>query len=296
MGINKLIPFLKEKGLLKPFDTTWPENCKVAVDVPIFAHKFIYAERTYEGLERKLIEFAHSLKATCEPIFVFDGDRLQLKDLERERRSAARARTRFLQSARQSAQLECMQNELDIDIVCTLGDENVDTTDVVFGGIMIPTKEDYVRLREKLNELHFHTQQAKFEAEALCAHLVNTDVAWCCLTEDTDAVAFGSKRTIFKFLSAEPLMADLTTILEGLEFTMLQFVDLCCMFGCDFCENVHLIGPKIAYALMKKHGAWPDIYTHCILTWKEKTKLSSEVFNTLYPKARECFLTSCFEK
>ena len=86
MGISKLIPFLKEKNLLKPFEG-WPDNSKVAIDVPIFAHKFIYAEKTFEGLERKLIEFEFldDNEKSLMPFKCFDAEGLLVKILTKQR-------------------------------------------------------------------------------------------------------------------------------------------------------------------------------------------------------------------
>lgn len=42
--------------------------------------------------------------------------------------------------------------------------------------------------------------------------------------------------------------------LAGLELTMDQFVDLCILLGCDYCESIKGIGPMTALKLIKQHG------------------------------------------
>jgi 5'-3' exonuclease len=40
-------------------------------------------------------------------------------------------------------------------------------------------------------------------------------------------------------------------ILEGLEMTQDQFVDLCILLGCDYCDKIKGIGPKNALKLIQ---------------------------------------------
>lgn len=298
MGILKLLPFLKEHNLLKKFDRAWPIGCKASIDVPIFAYKFIYTERTYEALEQRFICFGLDLRAQgCEPIFVFDGEKLKLKDAERLRRNAARKRSQELCAIKRSEAIEAMQSTMSIDIVSQVKNENgtLLIEDQHFEGLMVPTASDYEKLFNCLQLRGFEVARAKYEAEALCAYLVISEKAWCAITEDTDAIAFGCPRTIFKFSTEEPLVADLQEILSGLKFTRAQFIDLCCLFGTDFCENVYKIGPKNAHALMLKHGSWPFIYAAMQASWQPLTKQSAEEFQKTYSEASQCFETTCYE-
>ena len=46
---------------------------------------------------------------------------------------------------------------------------------------------------------------------------------------------------------------NLEKILERLEYTREQFVDLCILFGCDYCSTIKGIGPKIAHKEINKY-------------------------------------------
>ena len=48
-------------------------------------------------------------------------------------------------------------------------------------------------------------------------------------------------------------------LIEGLGLTSDQFVDLCIMCGCDYCDKIPGIGPKTALKLIKKHGCLEEI-------------------------------------
>jgi len=42
-------------------------------------------------------------------------------------------------------------------------------------------------------------------------------------------------------------------VLAGLEMTADEFIDLCILLGCDYCDSIRGIGPKKAVALIEEH-------------------------------------------
>ena len=73
-----------------------------------------------------------------------------------------------------------------------------------------------------------------------------------------DALTFGSVRLIRKLTYAEarkepPLEFELSKVLNELNITMDQFIDLCILCGCDYIPSIRGIGPKTAYKLIKQH-------------------------------------------
>ena len=288
MGIKGLLPFLKDRGCIQDF-VSWPDDCKIAIDVPIFAHKFIYAERSYEALVKKFIAFGHELRIKkCEPIFVFDGEKLAAKAKERQRRGVLREKQLDRNAIKQSKIIEELFAS-GIEIVAPEG------SPPEFKGLMVPTRKEYDDLKEELINAGFVTETAQYEAEARCAHLVANGLAWASLTEDTDSVAFGSPRTIFRFFG-EPIIVELDDVLAKLEMTYDQFIELCCLFGNDFCEHIFKIGPETSYALMKKHKSWATIYEKERFGWFARTRDSGEVFQESIEEAKEVFASCAFEQ
>lgn len=47
----------------------------------------------------------------------------------------------------------------------------------------------------------------------------------------------------------------LSKVLSELQFSQRQFIDLCIMLGCDYCESIKGIGPKRAIDLMRQYGS-----------------------------------------
>jgi 5'-3' exonuclease len=66
---------------------------------------------------------------------------------------------------------------------------------------------------------------------------------------------------------------------------MNQFIDICILMGCDYCEKIKYMGPVYAVAYIKKHENLENIIK---FIENNKTKfIIPEAFN--YQKARELF-------
>jgi flap endonuclease-1 len=302
MGISGLLPFLKEHvpHVLKPFHGFPTERVRVAIDVPIFAHKFIYTDRVYERLEAHFLRFANELSQTCVPVFVFDGSPLRLKDAEREKRNIARDKQfeRFKMKQSQAMEIVPGITIVEASLVPSLGPtvDPVEAPELEFKGFLFPTKQDYRNLKLAL-ETHGHEVfTSKHEAEALCCHLASTNNVWAVVTEDTDALAFGASRVIFRFLSREPIVVEETELLEALHMTRDEFLDLCILMGTDYCTNIKKIGPATALSLVRRFKSWPIIYEKARFGWTVETRNSAEAFHERYPEVRKCFDTCAYEK
>ncbi|KAM4706251.1 flap endonuclease 1-like [Rhinophrynus dorsalis] len=110
--------------------------------------------------------------------------------------------------------------------------------------------------RAPKNDLLFPS--APGEAEATCAALVTSGLAWGTVTEDMDALPFGSTRLI-RNLKAERKgnveEYNLPKILHRLNMDHTQFMDLCILLGCDYCGKIRGLGSKKALKLLHKHGS-----------------------------------------
>lgn len=82
-----------------------------------------------------------------------------------------------------------------------------------------------------------------------------------------DALTFASPILIRKMTFANASKAEVQQInydkaIEGLELTHDQFVDMCILLGCDYCDTIKGIGPKTALKLIKEHGCIENILKH----------------------------------
>lgn len=77
-------------------------------------------------------------------------------------------------------------------------------------------------------------------------------------TEDMDALTFGSsillRHMTFSEARKMPIQEfHLSKVLEGLELNHEEFIDLCILLGCDYCDSIRGVGPKRAMDLIKQH-------------------------------------------
>jgi flap endonuclease-1 len=70
-----------------------------------------------------------------------------------------------------------------------------------------------------------------------------------------DCLTFGAKIMLKNFNSkGEPItQIFLEDLLKELELNLDEFIDLCIMCGCDYCDSIDGVGPMTAYKLIKEH-------------------------------------------
>ncbi|KAK6490580.1 putative flap endonuclease 1-like protein [Huso huso] len=129
--------------------------------------------------------------------------------------------------------------------------------------------------------------QAPSEAEALCAELVKCGEVDGVASEDMDVLPFGSSLLIRQIGTKEHrgvVEYSLPKVLKTLGLTHEQFVDLCILLGCDYCEKIGGLGPKRALALIQQHKTIEDV----LLNINRTTHPVPE--NWKYLDARKLFL------
>lgn len=85
--------------------------------------------------------------------------------------------------------------------------------------------------------------------------MVKSGKVYATATEDMDALTFGTNILLRHLTFSEARKMPVQEfyydkILAGLNFTHEQFVDLCILLGCDYCESIRGIGPKRAIELV----------------------------------------------
>ena len=109
---------------------------------------------------------------------------------------------------------------------------------------------------------------APYEADAQMARLAHTGVVDLVITEDSDILAYGCPRALFKisFDSYDgqeiQLMRDLG-LCKDLSFTNWthdMFVFMCILSGCDYSKGVSGIGIKLAHKLVRVHRSPSKIF------------------------------------
>lgn len=280
LGLSKLIadiaPFaIKESEIKNYFGR------KVAIDASMCLYQFLIAVRA-EGAQLTSVDgeptshlmgmfyrTIRMLENGIKPVYVFDGKPPDLKSGELAKRAERREEAqKALQAATEAG------NEADIN---------------KFNRRLVRvTREHSNEAKELLKLMGVPYVEAPCEAEAQCAALVKAGKVFATATEDMDALTFGSTTLLRHLTFSEARKMPVKEfsyekILKGFELTSKEFIDLCILLGCDYCEGIRGIGPKRAVELINTHR---DIET--IIENIDKSKYGVPE-NWNYQVARELF-------
>uniref|UniRef100_G3PT40 Zgc:110269 n=1 Tax=Gasterosteus aculeatus TaxID=69293 RepID=G3PT40_GASAC len=129
--------------------------------------------------------------------------------------------------------------------------------------------------------------QAPGDAEALCAWLVKQGTADAVASEDMDTLPFGGNiliRQLNAKKDSEVVEYSLNKLLEKLQISHEEFVDLCILLGCDYCDKIAGLGPRRALTLIQKHRTIENVVLHV----NRKTHPVPQFWG--YKEARKIFL------
>jgi len=190
-----------------------------------------------QGLFNRTIRF---LTEGIKPAFVFDGKPPQIKSHEllkrREKREKAEAALKVATEEGNVAELDKQSKRL-----VRAGQKENDDCKKLLELMGVPVVE------------------APCEAEAQAAALAASGKVYATGTEDMDALTFQTPILLRKMTFANASKSTIQQLnyqkaLEGLGLTQPQFVDLCILLGCDYCDSIKGVGPKTALKLVREHG------------------------------------------
>lgn len=249
-GLAKLIadiaPFAIKEGEIKNFF-----GRKVAIDASMCLYQFLIAVRS-EGQQLTSVDgettshlmgtFYRTIRLIengIKPVYVFDGAPPNLKSGELAKRAERR---------------EEAQKALD---KATEAGETADM-DKFNRRLVKVTKHHTTEAKELLKLMGIPFVEAPCEAEAQCAVLVKANKVYGTATEDMDALTFGTNVLLrhLTFSEARKLPVqeiNYEKVLKGFELSSDEFIDLCILLGCDYCDSIKGIGPKRAIELINQY-------------------------------------------
>ena len=247
----------------------------LGIDLSIFLYKYLYNNDDHiEGLTRLTLRL---LKNNITPIYVFDGKPPKEKDgtlLERkEKKIILNIKKNLIDNSMKSEKdnFEKFKTEImdyinaespnfaiNDDDIKNLFEKSNEELEQEFDKIckkIIYVTSAHITSAKKLFDLfgvgYIH---APCEAESLLAVLSKQNLIDGCISEDTDILANGGF-LFLRNLSADKNIVDeycLEGILQSLEFTHDQFIDMCILCGCDYLPKIIGMGPISAYKLISK--------------------------------------------
>lgn len=225
---------------------------KVAIDASMCLYQFLIAVRqdgqnlaNEDGeitshLNGIFYRTMRMLDAGIKPLYVFDGKPPEMKQSNELKKRAER---------RQDAAEELRQAQ---------EEDNQEEIDKLQRRLVRVTKEQNQEVQKLLTLMGIPWIEAVCEAEATCAELAKKGLVYGVGTEDMDALTFGATKLIRNLTVSEarklPVFEiDFKKLLEELQMTHEEFVDLCIMLGCDYTTTIRGIGPKTSVELISKH-------------------------------------------
>ncbi|MEM1976305.1 MAG: flap endonuclease-1 [Nitrososphaerota archaeon] len=190
------------------------------------------------------------LKLGIKPIFVYDGRPPELKKATVEERSERRQEAqRLYEQALAEGRIEEAQKYA--KQAATLNEFIVESSKKLLSLMGIPVV------------------QAPSEGEAQAAYIAMRGDAYASGSQDFDSLLFGSPRLVRnlsivgrrklpgrkEYVEVEPELVHLDKLLQGLEITREQLIDVAILVGTDYCDGVKGVGPKTALKLIKTHGS-----------------------------------------
>uniref|UniRef100_A0A6B2G454 Flap endonuclease 1 n=1 Tax=Myxobolus squamalis TaxID=59785 RepID=A0A6B2G454_MYXSQ len=262
MGIKGLSKFISKKApsAVKEVEIGTYFGRVIAIDASVIIYQFLTSARDHStGLLNSIGEDTSHLSGVLyrslrmlengiKPIFVFDGKPPKEKEEELKKRADNREKVKVeLDKAMSNGDTKLVES-LSKRIV-KISDSHIDSCKKLLDLMGIPF----------INAIN--------DAEAQCALLVKSGHAFAVATEDMDALAFGAKYLIRKFShpkdkSNQMKQYDLEEICNKLNIDNDQFVDLCILMGCDFCDTIKGLGPFNAYKYIQKYKSIDSIITN----------------------------------
>ena len=269
---------------------------KTAIDISLYLHKFkaICGDRWLDAFVNLITKLREN-DVHC--IFIFDGKAPPEKENEQQKRREEREKMRVklveLKTAfdifKETGKIEdCIQtmfdrrrNKADTDKIDELWIEQ--KIESKKSQLYTISDDDIMKAKELFDILKIPYITAKGEAEKLCSKLCIDGTVNAVLSEDTDVMTYNTPVFITKFdsVSCKCVVIRNEKLLEGLELTKSQLVDLCIMCGTDYNTNIPKVGSKTSYKYIKKYGDIDEI--------KKNTKLDTSILK--YERSRELFTT-----
>ena len=116
-------------------------------------------------------------------------------------------------------------------------------------------QEDFDLTKELFDILKVPYHDAPHEAEKFCAYLCKNGIVDAVLSEDTDLIAYGTPIFLTKIDTKidNCTMICFQDLLNSLEITQEQLVDLCIMCGTDYNTNIPGVGIQTAFKHIKDY-------------------------------------------
>ena len=285
MGISNLLKILE--SIQTSRHLSYYKGKKVAVDGYCWLHKSIYliseqifhnphSKRYLKYLNKRVEQL---LRFNIIPIIVFDGDKLQMKKIEEEERQKRRNEVTMesLKLIRKGMEKEAQSKRLEgIDINPQMAYE-------------------FIKL---LKQKGIEYYVAPYEADIQLAYLDKINYVDCIITEDSDLLALGCKKVLYKLdldtnIGFEIEIKNLKKCskYDFSNFDSDKFLTFCILSGCDYFK-VKGVGANNAYKVITSSSSYKKCILNICENFNKKNKDKEKLdYYELIEKFEKAFLT-----
>lgn len=191
---------------------------KIAVDMSIYLYGYSRNNKLIENIFEMMNVFK---KAGVIPIFIFDGKPPEEKMRVIETRHTIRTKNIHRLNSLQKAP----QTKRNIHNIKQLEQKCI-----------IISKKSVATIKQIIECSGMNYIEANGEADLLCAELVHSGRAWACMSDDMDMFVYGIPRVLrsFQLHDATAMLYDTEIMLNSLNTTYEEFVQICVVTGSDY--------------------------------------------------------------
>ncbi|CAL5409105.1 unnamed protein product [Camellia sinensis] len=272
MGIQGLLPLLK--SIMVPIHSKDLNGCSVAIDTYSWLHKgalscskdLCNAQPTSKHIDYCMHRVNLLRHYGVTPILVFDGGLLPMKS-EQETKRARVGQTAVLLTLVLFDILLARKENLARAIEHESNGNNAAAYKCYQKAVDISPSVAY-ELIQVLKQENVGYVVAPYEADAQMTFLAVSKMVDAVVTEDSDLIAFGCPRIIYKMdkfgqgVEFRYSMLQQNSELNLTGFTKQMLLEMCILSGCDYLQSLPGMGLKKAHALVKKFKCHEKVIKH----------------------------------
>ena len=252
-NLNSLILKYAEKGVLKKHLSSY-SGMRIAIDANVYIYKYLYGNSNcINGLFFQINKFK---KFNISPIYIFDGKPPPEKELTLLQRklNKNKIKNKILECENQILLIN-KNDSLDTQSKETLKAELEDEINNLNKKLIFITKDVLEKIILLLDFMGINYIFAPCEAEHYCSKLIKNNLVDLVLSEDMDTIACGSNRILRKFSNKTDFVFEynLFEILNLLNLSYSQFIDMCILCGNDYVNRIKDTDHNLAYKLIKRY-------------------------------------------
>lgn len=280
MGIKSLTKLIKDNSnnSIQNINLYQLTNKTVAIDASLFIYKSLIAINTKDSNNKNIGHIigifnktVHYLSLNIKPIYIFDGKPPDLKqNLLNERKTKLDNNKLLLKKSTNTSDIHKYEKRC---VKMNKGHIN-----------------DIKQLLSYMGVSYIHCDG---EAEGIASELCRINYVDYVISEDMDSLPFGCSKLVRSCVDNTIKRKDivsvfnLDSILNNLNITHDQFIELCILCGCDYCSNIPKIGPVKSLQIIKKYNnidnfieqTNPTIPENYVYNYKESVKIFNSYKN-----------------